>query len=76
MSESQRRSVKKIRASISSNCLMCSDRLKGVGYEYKAEQFVSDYCPPKLILCKKCVYRECFGSKNYKKQMKRGVLDV
>tara|TARA_Y100001938_G_scaffold144099_1_gene218119 strand:+ start:2056 stop:2223 length:168 start_codon:yes stop_codon:yes gene_type:complete len=55
---------------------MCSDRLKGVGYEYKAEQFVSDYCPPKLILCKKCVYRECFGSKNYKKQMKRGVLDV
>ena len=75
MSKAQRRIVKKIRVSTSSNCLMCSNMLKGVGYEYQAQQFVPDYVPPKRIVCKNCVYRECFGSKNYRQKMKQGVLD-
>lgn len=54
---------------------MCKDRLKGVGYEYQPQQYVADYIPPKLITCKKCIYREYFGSKNYRKKMKEGVLD-
>tara|TARA_R100000808_G_C2112969_1_gene126496 strand:- start:654 stop:878 length:225 start_codon:yes stop_codon:yes gene_type:complete len=71
----QKRYVKKIKTNFSEICLMCKDRLKGVGYEYQPQQYVADYIPPKLITCKKCIYREYFGSKNYRKKMKEGVLD-
>ena len=75
MKKTQKRSVKKVRVSLDSNCLMCKDKLRGVGYEYQAQQFVPDYCPPKLIVCRRCVYRESFGSKNFRRKMKEGALD-
>ena len=54
---------------------MCGVRPGKVAYEYKPAQFVSDYIPPTLHVCKKCVYREIFGSKNFRKKIKEGVLD-
>lgn len=75
MQKSVKRAVTKIQTDLWLACVMCGDRLKGVGYEYQAQQFVPDYVPPKLITCRKCVYRQCFGSKTYKKKMKEGVLD-
>ena len=75
MKESQKRYVKKIKTNILDVCLMCKDRLKGVGYEYQPQQYVVEYIPPKLIVCKKCAYREVFGSKNFRKKIKEGALD-
>jgi hypothetical protein len=37
---------------------------------------VSDYIPPlQEPVCRKCVYREVYGSKNYRKKMKERSLD-
>jgi len=54
---------------------MCGARPGKFAYEYKPTQFISDYTPPTLHVCKKCVYREIFGSKNFRKKIKEGVLD-
>ena len=58
-----------------SKCEMCGVRPGKFAYEYKPTQFISDYTPPTLHVCKKCVYREIFGSKNFRKKIKEGVLD-
>lgn len=54
---------------------MCSEIIKRVVYTYSSQQYVVDYVPPLLTVCKKCLYREVYGSKNYRKQMKEGVLE-
>ena len=44
-------------------------------YEYRQSQIIPDHEPSTLHVCKKCVYREEFGTKNFKKKMKEGVFD-
>tara|TARA_R100000781_G_scaffold114634_1_gene85967 strand:+ start:1637 stop:1813 length:177 start_codon:yes stop_codon:yes gene_type:complete len=45
-------------------------------YRFRHQQFVPRYEPPILEpVCRKCVYKECFGTKNYKKEMKERSLD-
>lgn len=56
-------------------CMMCRDTVGKFAYEYNPIQYITDYIPPTLHTCKKCVYRELFGSKNFRKKMKEGVLD-
>ena len=56
-------------------CQMCKERFGKHSYLYKPKQFVDDWIPESLFVCRKCVYREIFGSKNFRKKMKEGVLD-
>ena len=45
-------------------------------YRVKPQQYVKDYSPRILKpVCRKCVYKEVFGSKNYSKNMKGRTLD-
>ena len=39
-------------------CEMCGKKAYSNKYRRKATQFISDYIPPTLILCKTCVYKE------------------
>jgi hypothetical protein len=67
--------AKKTTAPALTKCQMCSDYVKRNPYRYKPTQFVPDWEPEEIIVCKKCIYREVYGSKNYRKKMKEGTLD-
>jgi hypothetical protein len=54
---------------------MCDSFVKKTPFRYKPIKFVPDWEPEELIVCRKCVYREVYGSKNYRKKMKEGTLD-
>jgi hypothetical protein len=56
-------------------CQMCKSGIGQWAYEYRSPQYIRDHEPPTLHVCKKCCYRETFGSKIYVKKMKEGVLD-
>ena len=56
-------------------CEMCNDFVKRTPYKYKPQQFIPDWEPREVTVCRKCVYREVYGSKNYRKRMKEGTLD-
>lgn len=58
------------------SCQMCGNSYKQFPYEYRPTNFIYDYKPQLLkLVCKKCIYREIFGSKNANKEMKKGSLD-
>jgi hypothetical protein len=45
-------------------------------YVFQRQQYIADYAPEPLTpVCKNCVYKEKFGTKNYRKKIKEGVLD-
>ncbi len=54
---------------------MCGKSSYTKKYRRRATQFVSDYTPPMLIICRVCVYKEEFGTKKSKAMMKEGVFD-
>ena len=57
-------------------CTVCGTYKVQAVYRFKHEQIVSRWKPPVLEpVCRKCVYRECFGSKKFKKEMKERSLD-
>ncbi len=56
-------------------CEMCGKQAYVNKYRRRATQFIKDYIPPTLVICRTCVYREEFGTKNYRKKMKEGVFD-
>ena len=58
-------------------CEMCDTTIKrGPKYEYQGHSFIIGYTPRHFkSICKKCIYREVFGSKNASKNMKAGTLD-
>jgi hypothetical protein len=56
-------------------CEMCGKERYVNKYRRRATQFISNYKPPMLIICRDCCYKEEFGTKNYRKRMKEGVFD-
>jgi hypothetical protein len=57
-------------------CKICGTTKVQALYTYRSAQFVSDYIPPTLSpVCRKCVYREVYGTKNLNKKMKERTLD-
>ncbi len=57
-------------------CEMCGKTKLAKMYEYRSISFVRDYIPPHLKkMCGDCIYRECYGTKFYKKKKKEGTLD-
>ena len=56
-------------------CEMCGSKKVQGKYRYKPYQYVPDYDPTPLIICKKCIYKEVYGSKNRNKAMKAGEIE-
>lgn len=52
-------------------CQMCTASFSNAPV-YEMQFMITDIT---LDVCRKCAYRERFGNKNWKKQMKKGVLD-
>ena len=69
------RVLKKISNQLYKPCNMCNKFVPGGEWEYKPYQFVPDYFPDTLKICKKCVYREVYGTRNVKKAIKLKLLD-
>jgi hypothetical protein len=55
-------------------CEMCKTKVLGERWRYRSPQMVSDWIPRTLTICKKCAYRENFGSKFAAKAMKTNAL--
>ena len=57
-------------------CTVCGTSKNQAVYKFKKMQMIPDYNPPLLEpVCRKCVYREIYGTKNYRKRMKERSLD-
>lgn len=56
-------------------CEICGSKKVQGKYKYKPAKFIPDYEPATLITCKKCIYRETYGSKNRNKMMKAGIIE-
>ena len=57
-------------------CKICGTTKVQALYTYRSAQFVSAYIPPTLSpVCRKCVYKEVYGTKNMNKKMKEKTLD-
>ena len=56
-------------------CSMCNDTRLGKRWEYKSYQSIPSYNPPILLICEKCVYKENYGNKTYKKAKKQNLLE-
>ena len=57
-------------------CEMCGIQANSKMYTYQAISLVPNY-EPRLFnkICRKCTYREVYGSKKANKMMKAGSLD-
>ena len=68
--------IKRNKGKLYFNCDMCNKPYQNFSYTYQSISYVAGYNPPKLEkVCKKCVYKEVYGSKNFNKKMKEGSLD-
>lgn len=55
-------------------CEMCKDSKVGYRWEYKNYQYIPNHNPEILLLCKKCVYKEVYGTKNARKALRQKLL--
>ena len=56
-------------------CTVCGTYKRQATYRFRHQQY--NLHEPKILepVCRKCVYREVYGSKNGVKKMKEGALD-
>tara|TARA_Y100000593_G_scaffold94453_1_gene193599 strand:+ start:131 stop:364 length:234 start_codon:yes stop_codon:yes gene_type:complete len=54
-------------------CEMCKDKSFGERFRWRSQQIIPSYKPSILTVCKKCLYRENYGTKNYRKAMKENL---
>ncbi len=75
--QKEKRPIVQLVAEISYDiCKICGQSKRTAMYRFKPQQYVKDYSPRILKpVCRKCVYKEVFGSKNYSKNMKGRTLD-
>ena len=58
------------------NCEMCGKYKMAKMYEYQNFSYIGGHVPHHYKkICANCIYRECYGTKNWKKKKKEGVLD-
>ena len=56
--------------------MICGKCYVDFRYLFQPQQIIANYAPKPLDpTCKHCVYKEKFGTKNYRKKMNEGVLD-
>tara|TARA_R110000765_G_scaffold83147_1_gene161640 strand:+ start:671 stop:913 length:243 start_codon:yes stop_codon:yes gene_type:complete len=74
--ENSKRIVKLIGEKEYGKCKICGTAKVQALYVYRNYQYISDYVPPILKpVCRKCVYKEVYGSKKFNKKMKERTLD-
>ena len=57
-------------------CVMCCKEYLDYSYLFQRQQYIIDNRPELLSpVCKNCVYKEKYGTKIYRKKMKKGTLD-
>ena len=56
-------------------CEMCGTKKTQAKYKYRPYQYIPDYEPTTLIVCKTCIYKEVYGSKQKAKMMKTGIIE-
>ena len=56
-------------------CEMCGTKKVQGKYKFRPFQYVPDYEPTVVTVCKKCIYREVYGSKGRNKAMKAGEIE-
>ena len=57
-------------------CDICGTEKVQDRWIYKAFQHIEDHIPKTTFnTCKKCVYREEYGAKNFRKKMKENTLE-
>ena len=75
-SEIKNRIVQLVAESKYSECAVCGTIKAQAIYKYRAQQYIRNHIPELLEpVCRKCVYREVYGSKGYRKKMKERSLD-
>ena len=75
-SENKNRIVQQVAESNNGICKICGKVKRTAMYRFRHEQIVPTYVPPLLTpVCRWCVYKEVYGSKNWRKKMKEGALD-
>ena len=76
MSNTENRVVQLLAESKYSECAVCGTIKNQAIYKYRAQQYIPDYVPEVLEpVCRKCVYREVYGTKKCRKKMKERSLD-
>ena len=59
-----------------SECAVCGTIKAQAVYKYRSQQYIPKYIPELIEpVCRKCVYKEVYGNKTYKKKMKERSLD-
>ena len=56
-------------------CEMCGTKKTQGKYKYKPYQYIPDYEPTSVIICKKCIYKEVYGNKTRARMMKAKVIE-
>ena len=76
MEKKGKRVVQLLAESSYSECAVCGITKNQAVYKYKAQQYVEDYIPPMLKpVCRKCIYREVFGTKGVRKLMAENIIE-
>jgi hypothetical protein len=55
-------------------CDMCTETKLGHRWEYRNYQYISTHKPPILLICRKCIYKEVYGTKNATKALRHRLL--
>jgi hypothetical protein len=59
-----------------SKCTVCGTTKTQAIYRFRHQQYVPQHLPKLMYpVCRKCVYKEVYGSKNFRKNMKERMLD-
>ena len=56
-------------------CEMCGTEKTQGKYRYKPYQYIPDYEPTTMIICKNCIYKEVYGNKRRAKMMKTQIIE-
>tara|TARA_R100000808_G_scaffold15993_1_gene36444 strand:+ start:14078 stop:14356 length:279 start_codon:yes stop_codon:yes gene_type:complete len=55
-------------------CAMCDTTKLGPRWEYRHYKYVPSHSPEILLLCRKCIYKEVYGTKNASKADRQRLL--
>lgn len=56
-------------------CEMCGTKKHQGKYRFRHNQYIPDYEPDILIICRSCIYKEVYGSKKRAKMMKEKIIE-
>ena len=59
-----------------SKCTVCGTTKSQAIYRFRHQQYIPTHVPAELNpVCRKCVYKEVYGNKKWRKKMKERSLD-